>query len=218
MLCFHITLLCHAKFKEHYWQEWRSCIIWSSLKCFFTLKRLLGRFCLGIYFTQPNSDIWKLKSYIYPSLIQPLIFLPKHPFPPWYSHFPISISSQALWDFHVEAVSLRCPRLVACVPKLHVPLGRDAYCAVVLRSSPCKGKSDKIWMWLNVAKQEALAQDSCSPQLLKQHLLALTNIGSLLRIPNVSVYLSVWTPCNSLCACPVTSAFCYITDFSLNLI
>lgn len=78
--------------------------------------------------SQPNGDIWKHWRATYTlQWSSHSYFYTKHPFRSWYSHFPISISSGAPWDFHTAAVSLRCPRLVASVPKLSVPLGRDAY-------------------------------------------------------------------------------------------
>lgn len=43
---------------------------------------------------------------------------------------------------------------------------------------------------------------------------ALTNLGSLLSIQNVTANLSLWMPCHSLCVCPLASPFCYTTKFS----
>lgn len=124
--------------------------------------------------SQPNGDIWKHWRATYTlHWSSRSYFCTKHPFHSWYSHFPISISSGALWDFHTAAVSLRCPRLVASVPKLSVPLGRDAYlcCSSKIQSPHRQIRPSVDVVGCDKIPLEALPHDHCSPQLLKYSLL-----------------------------------------------
>lgn len=124
--------------------------------------------------SQPNSHIWKhWKATCTLQWSSHSYFCPKHPSPSWYSPFPLFVSSRALWDFCTEAVSPRCPRLAASVPKLRCNPGKR--CVPVLwfwdqpphrqvRLSGDVAESNKISL-------EALAHDSYWPQLLKHSLL-----------------------------------------------
>lgn len=150
VLSFHTILLCHANFKEHYWQGCSWCTIWSLLKCVLIHKWLLGRFCLGVCFRCENTE--KLHISFTDTATHMLL---KMSFPLLAFLFPyIHLIKSPLRFPHCfpEAVSLRYPKLVASVPKLGVPREEMHTCAVVLKSSPRTSKSDWAWMWLNVTK------------------------------------------------------------------
>lgn len=144
----------------------------------------------------------------------------KTSFPPLVFSFLMRISSHHKpWDFHVEAGALKCPRLVACVPEFGVPweeMHTVLYFWDLLAAKANQTRCGCGWTWSNTFR--SLRSWFFFTSTAEAISAALTNIDSLLHIPNVSVNLSVWTPCHSFCACPVTSAFCYITNFSINSI